>query len=141
MLEFPLGPQWIIVNDVGDNVMLVIWCWWQNHYVGDFSNELNRSLTSWIGHQHLKLVTNTFRSNIRHQHRRSLLFCTNFYRKWNYQKTHQDGKRLDFTVFCCCKFYEWGRPGDSISVGYWRILKIKILILRQRFNLSSQFQV
>ena len=43
------------------------WCWWQNHYVGDFfryvgdfSNVSNRSPTSWIGHQHLKLVTNTF---------------------------------------------------------------------------------
>ena len=42
-------------------------CWWQNHYVGDFFryvgdflNVLNRSPTSWIGHQHLKLVTNTF---------------------------------------------------------------------------------
>ena len=42
-------------------------CWWQNHhvgdffhYVGDFSNVLNRSSTSSIGHRHLKLVTNTF---------------------------------------------------------------------------------
>ena len=33
---------------------------WQNHYVGDFLNELNRSPTPFIGHQHLKLVTNTF---------------------------------------------------------------------------------
>ena len=42
-------------------------CWSQNHYVGDFFryvydflNVLNRSPKSWIGHQHLKLVTNTF---------------------------------------------------------------------------------
>ena len=42
-------------------------CWWRNHYVGDFFrydgdflNVLNRSLTFWIGHQHLKLDTNTF---------------------------------------------------------------------------------
>ena len=56
-------------------VMLVTsLCWWiydgdwfQNHYVGDFFryvgdflNVLNRSSTSWIGHQHLKIVTNTF---------------------------------------------------------------------------------
>ena len=42
-------------------------CWWQNHYVGDFFryvgdflNVLNRSPISWIGHQHLELVNNTF---------------------------------------------------------------------------------
>ena len=41
-------------------------CWWQNHYVGDFFRyvgdftNVNRSPTFWIGHQHLKLVTNTF---------------------------------------------------------------------------------
>ena len=29
-------------------------------YVGDFLNVLNRPPTYWIGHQHLKLVTNTF---------------------------------------------------------------------------------
>ena len=29
-------------------------------YVGDFLNVWNRSPPSWIGHQHLKLVTNTF---------------------------------------------------------------------------------
>ena len=53
---------------VGDFMMVTDWrCWWQNHYVGDFFryvgdflNELNRSPISWIGHQHLKLVTNTF---------------------------------------------------------------------------------
>ena len=57
-------------SDVGDIVMLVtLWWWpiWQNHYVsdffryvGDFSNILNRSSTSSIGHQYLKLVTITF---------------------------------------------------------------------------------
>ena len=61
-------------SNVGDIVMLVtLWWWlisdvgWQNHYVGDFFryvgdffNVSNRSPTSWIGHQHLKLVTNTF---------------------------------------------------------------------------------
>ena len=43
-------------------------CWWQNHYVGDFFcyvgdlfSALNRSPTSQIGHQHPKVVTNTFR--------------------------------------------------------------------------------
>ena len=53
---------------VGDFMMLTdLRCWWQNHYVGDFFryvgdffNVLNLSPTSWIGHQHLKLVTNTF---------------------------------------------------------------------------------
>ena len=56
-------------SDVDDWFMLVIdsGCWWQNHYMGDFFryvddflNVLNQSSTSWIGHQHLKLVTNTF---------------------------------------------------------------------------------
>ena len=42
------------------------WCWWHRYvgdffrYVGDFLYVLNRSPTSWIGHQHFKLVTNTF---------------------------------------------------------------------------------
>ena len=53
---------------VGDFMMVTHFrCWWQNHniggffrYVGDFLNVLNRSPTSRIGHQHLKLVTNTF---------------------------------------------------------------------------------
>ena len=53
---------------VGDFTMVTdLRCWWQNHfvgdffrYIGDFLNVLNRSPTSWIGHQHLKLVTNTF---------------------------------------------------------------------------------
>jgi len=75
------------VSDVGDKVILVtLWwwqfqgwqlcywhcydtdymtltdfrCWWRNHYVGDFSNVFNQSSTSWIGHEHLKLVINTF---------------------------------------------------------------------------------
>ena len=46
-------------------------CWWQNHYVGDFFryvgdflSVLNRSPTSRIGLEHLKLVTNMFG----HQH-------------------------------------------------------------------------
>ena len=48
-------------------MVTVFRCWWQNHYVGDFFpyvgdflNVLNWSPTSWIGHQNLKLVTNTF---------------------------------------------------------------------------------
>ena len=54
-------------SDVGDIFILVtdLRCWWQSHYVGhffryvgDFLNVLNRSPTSWIGHQHFKLVTN-----------------------------------------------------------------------------------
>jgi len=60
--------------DVGDIVMLVTLWWWLIwdvggriimlatffRYVGDFLNVLNWSSTSGIGHQHLKLVTNTF---------------------------------------------------------------------------------
>ena len=53
---------------VGDFMMVTDFrCWRQNHYVGDFFryvgdfvNVLNRSPTSWIDHQQLKLVTNTF---------------------------------------------------------------------------------
>ena len=47
-------------------------CWWQNHYVGDFFRYVGDFLYLLIGHQHLKLVTNTFISNIRHQHRCNL---------------------------------------------------------------------
>ena len=37
---------------IGDFMMVTDFrCWWQNHYVGDFSNVLNRSPTCWIGHQ------------------------------------------------------------------------------------------
>ena len=63
------GWQWCWwYRYVGDFMMVTdLRCWWQNHYVGDFFhyvgdflNVLNRSSTSWIGHQHLKLVTNTF---------------------------------------------------------------------------------
>ena len=53
---------------VGDFMIVTDFrCWWQNHYVGDFFhyvrdfiNVLNQSPTFWIGHQHLKLLTNTF---------------------------------------------------------------------------------
>ena len=53
---------------VGDFMMVTdLRCRWQNHYVGDFfryvgdfPNILNWSPTSWIGHQHIKLVTKTF---------------------------------------------------------------------------------
>ena len=62
-----LGEDWWHCY-VGDFMMLTNFsCWWQNHYVGDifryvgdFHNILNRSPTSWVGHQHLRLVTNTF---------------------------------------------------------------------------------
>ena len=58
-------------SDVGDIFMLVTLRWWlisdvggRNimffRYVGDFLNVLNRSATTWIDHQHFKLVTNTF---------------------------------------------------------------------------------
>ena len=42
-------------SDVGDIVMLVtdLRCWWQNHYVGDFLNVLNRSTTSQTCRQHI----------------------------------------------------------------------------------------
>ena len=62
------GWQWCWWRlDVGDFMMVTDFgCWWQNHYVGDFLryvgnflNVFNRSPTSWIGHQHDKLVTNT----------------------------------------------------------------------------------
>ena len=63
------GWQWCWWHRyVGDIMMVTDFiCWWQNHYVGDFFryvgeflNVFNRSSTSWIGRQHLKLVTNTF---------------------------------------------------------------------------------
>ena len=51
-------------------------CWWQNHYVGDriimlmtFFVMLVILSMNLICQQHLKLVANTFVSNIRHQHR------------------------------------------------------------------------
>ena len=47
-------------SDVGDIVMLVTLWWWLIWDVGDFLYVLNRSSTFWIGHQHLKIVTNTF---------------------------------------------------------------------------------
>ena len=86
----PFQPFWILcivfnlTISIRDDSSIIVepirgwqWCWWhryisdfmmvtdfrflwQNHYVGDFFIELNRSPTSWIGHQHLKLVTNTF---------------------------------------------------------------------------------
>ena len=70
------GWQWCWWLYDGDWLeMLVTNSWWQNHYVGaffryvgDFLNVLNRSPTSWIGHQHLKLVTNISVSNIRLKH-------------------------------------------------------------------------
>ena len=55
-------------SDVDDIVMMVtdLRCWWRNHYVDNFFsyveyflNVFNWSPPSWIGHQHLKLVTNT----------------------------------------------------------------------------------
>ena len=63
------GWQWCWWHRYVGNFMMVtdLRCWLQNHYVGDFFryvgdflNVLNRSPTSWIGHQHLKFVTNTF---------------------------------------------------------------------------------
>ena len=69
----PKCPEYIHL--LLNNIMYVTsvrwqWCWWQpyngdfmmvtDRYVGDFFNVLNRSPTSWIGHQHLKLITNTF---------------------------------------------------------------------------------
>ena len=63
------GWQWCWWHRYVCDFMMVtdLRCWWQNHYVGDFFryvgdflNVLNRSPLSWIGHKHLKLVTNTF---------------------------------------------------------------------------------
>ena len=53
---------------VGNSMMVPdLRCWCQKYYVGDFFRYVgdflsisNRSPTSWIGHQLLKLVTNTF---------------------------------------------------------------------------------
>ena len=65
------GIRFLCNSDVGDIVMLVT-LWWRLIWdVGRriimlatffvmFSNLFNRSPTSWIGHQHLKLVANTF---------------------------------------------------------------------------------
>ena len=60
-------------SDVGDIVMLVTLWWWLISDVGGriimlaifslywwFSQRINRSSASWIGHQYLKFVTNTF---------------------------------------------------------------------------------
>ena len=63
-----LRINWYKIFQIGTNkIDRWQWCWRQNYYVGDFfryvgdySNVLNRSPTSWIGYQHLKLVTNTF---------------------------------------------------------------------------------
>ena len=59
-------------RDFGDFMMTTDFrCWWKNHYVGDFIRYVGdfvyviiKTPTSWIGHQHLKLATNTFG----HQH-------------------------------------------------------------------------
>ena len=61
-------------SDVGDNVMSVTLWWWQILDIGDRFNMLGTifvmlvilSVSNWsprskIGHQHLKVVTNTFR--------------------------------------------------------------------------------
>ena len=52
---------------VGDFMMVTDFrCWWQNHYVGDFFRYVGD-----VGHQHLKLVTNTF--NLQHPSPTSML--------------------------------------------------------------------
>ena len=57
-------------------------CWW-------FSQCINRSSTSWISHQHLKLIINTHLvCNIRHQHQCNPYFSQkrhNCYSKWTTQ--------------------------------------------------------
>ena len=96
-----VGKKWMSYIDVGDIVMLVLLWWWLIwdvgariiikesfigdffRYVGDFRNALNLSPTSWIGHQHLKLVTNTFDANIGYQHR-----CNRFSYK-NFENFHK----------------------------------------------------
>ena len=62
----PILPLKMGESDVGDFMMVTdLRCWCQNHYVGEFFryvgyflSVLNQSPTSWIGHPHLKLVTN-----------------------------------------------------------------------------------
>ena len=64
---FKSVTEMLVTSFVGDFMMVNdLRCWYNNHYisdffryVGDFLNVLNRSSTSWISHQHLKLVTNT----------------------------------------------------------------------------------
>ena len=51
---------WWLVWDVGDRIIMFVQIVGFFRYVGDFCNVLNRLPSSWIGHQHLKLVTNTF---------------------------------------------------------------------------------
>ena len=65
--EFSFGTR-MGDSDVGDIVMLMTLWWWRIsdfggnffRYVCDFHNVFNQSPASWIGNQHLKLVTNTF---------------------------------------------------------------------------------
>ena len=55
-LKYPnLWWQWCWRHrDVGDFMMVTDFrCWWQNHYVGDFINVLNRSPTSKTCHQRI----------------------------------------------------------------------------------------
>ena len=48
---------WWLISDVSGRIIMLA-TFFRN--VGDFLNVLSRSLTCWIGHQHLKLVINTF---------------------------------------------------------------------------------
>ena len=48
---------WWLISDVGGRIIVLAFFF---RYVGDFLYVLNRSPTFWIGHQHLKLVTNRF---------------------------------------------------------------------------------
>ena len=44
---------WLLIWDIGGKIIMLVFF----RYVGDFVNVLNRSPTSWIGHQYIKFVT------------------------------------------------------------------------------------
>ena len=50
---------WLYDGDWFQMLVAESLCWRLSRYVDDSLNVLNRSPTSWIGHQHLKPVTNT----------------------------------------------------------------------------------
>ena len=51
---------WLYDGDLFKMLVAESLCWWFSQCIKSVTNILNQSLTSWIGHQHLKLVNNTF---------------------------------------------------------------------------------
>ena len=93
-------------------------CWWQNY--GDFFNVINRSPTSWISHQNLKLVTNTF--GLQHPS------PTSMYPSWSPRSTG-DSDDGDLTLVTTCRcgwqriFWLIFNVGHLLNVGAWRFCK------------------